>query len=191
MRRILLPLVVFVSALSVACSSSSKETADSGPPDACGTGGADSGACIGPYVSCADLTTPDVSFQADILPIFQPGCAIAGSTCHGTPDVATTQARPYLGNFDGGTDAAAVVMGLVGVTSNEDPSMATVTAGDPENSFLMHKLDGDQCQFASACASSKTQYTDCGQQMPYSSPALDDATRDTVRRWIAQGAKNN
>jgi len=142
-------------------------------------------------VSCADLTTPTVSFQKDILPIFQPGCAIAGSTCHGTPDVWTTQQRPYLGSFDGGTDAQAVVQGLVGVASPENPKVMMVKAGDPANSFMMHKLDGDQCTMATDCATGMTMYTDCGQQMPYSSPALDDATRDTIRRWISQGAQNN
>jgi hypothetical protein len=190
MSRILLVLTSLLAGLSTAaCSSSSK--VEEGPPDACSTGGNDGGACLGPFVSCADLTTPSVSFAADIVPIFQPSCAIAGSTCHGTTDVATTQMRPYLGNFDGGTDASAVVQGLVGVTSNEDPTMVTVVAGDPGNSYLMHKLDGDQCTLASACASSKTQYTDCGLQMPYSSPPLDEPTRDIIRRWIAQGAKNN
>jgi hypothetical protein len=195
MRRILLlPGTALFAVLSVACSSGSSKgsAADGGggEVDACGTGGADGGACT-PYVSCADLTTPDVSFATDILPILQPSCAIAGSTCHGTPDVATTQARPYLGNYDGGTDAAQVVTGLVGVTSNEDPSMPEVTASDPGSSFLMHKLDNDQCQFANDCKASKTQYTDCGQQMPYSSPPLEESQRDTIRRWIAQGAKNN
>jgi hypothetical protein len=194
MRSLLLfPVTALFAVLSVACSSGSSKgsAADGGggEVDACGTGGADGGACIGPYVSCADLTAPEVSFATDVLPIIQPSCAIAGSTCHGTPDVATTQARPYLGSYDGGTDAAAVVTGLVGVTSNEDPTMPEVTMGDPETSFLMHKLDGDQCQFD--CKASKTQYTDCGQQMPYSSPPLDESQRDTIRRWIAQGAKNN
>ncbi|HEY3816609.1 MAG TPA: hypothetical protein VGL81_05535 [Polyangiaceae bacterium] len=188
----LLVLTFLLACSSVACSASSTAaTPEAGAPDACGTGGNDGGTCLGTYVSCADLTTPTVSFAMDIVPIFQPSCAIAGSTCHGTPDVATTQARPYLGNFDGGTDASEVVQGLVSVLSNEDPTMNTVAPGDPVNSFLMHKLDGDQCTLANACASSKTQYTDCGQQMPYSSPPLDEATRDIVRRWIAQGAKNN
>jgi hypothetical protein len=191
MSRFLLVLTSLLAGFSAACSASSKAPVDEGPPDACGTGGNDGGVCVGTYVSCADLTAPTVSFATDIVPILQPSCAIAGSTCHGTPDVATTQARPYLGNFDGGTDAAEVVQGLVGVTSNEDPSMATVKAGDPVNSFLMHKLDGDQCTLATSCASSKTQYTDCGQQMPYSSPPLDEPTRDIIRRWIAQGAKSN
>jgi hypothetical protein len=191
MSRVLLVLTSLLVGLSAACSSPAKAVEDAGGEDACGTGGNDSGVCEGPFVSCSDLTAPAVSFAADIVPILQPSCAIAGSTCHGTPDVATSQARPYLGNFDGGTDASAIVMGLVGVPSTEDPAMLTVTAGDPKNSFLMHKLDGDQCTLATACTATKTQYTDCGQQMPYSSPPLDEPTRDIFRRWIAQGAKNN
>ena len=69
--------------------------------------------------------------------------------------------------------------------------MPVIAPGDPANSYLMHKIDGDQCTLAADCASSTTQYTDCGQQMPYSSPPLDPATADLVRKWIAQGAKNN
>ena len=191
MSRICFAVLSLLASLSVAACSSPSKVAE-GPPDACGTGGSDSGTCLGtPYVSCADLTTPTVSFAKDIVPIFQPSCAIAGSTCHGTPDVVTTQMRPYLGSFDGGTDAAAVVQGLVGVMSPEDPNVMIVKAGDPANSYMMHKLDGDQCTLASACATGMTMYTDCGQQMPYSSPPLDDATRDIIRRWIAQGARNN
>ena len=152
--------------------------------------GAASDACA-PYQSDADSTTPTVSFQADVIPVLERSCGIAGSTCHGTPDVATTQQRPFLGYFDGGTDAAQVVTGLVGVASSEDPQMPEVTASTPASSYMMHKLDWDECTLAAACAKGQTQYTDCGQGMPYSSPQLDPATRDIVRRWIAQGAKNN
>jgi hypothetical protein len=144
-----------------------------------------------PYTSSANLTTPAVSFAKDVLPTFQRSCGIAGATCHGTTSVVKVDQRPYLGQFDGGTDAAAVVDGLVGVASPEDPSLVMVKAGDPGQSYLMHKLDGDQCQFAAGCAQGQTQYTDCGQQMPYSSNALDTSTRDTIGRWIAQGAKND
>jgi hypothetical protein len=143
------------------------------------------------YTSDANLTTPTVSFASDIQPTFNRSCGIAGATCHGAPSVVKVDMRPYLGNFDGGTDASAVIEGLVGVQSPEDPDFVIVKAGDPGNSYLMHKLDGDQCLFMTGCAKGQTQYTDCGQMMPYSSPALDTATRDTVRRWIAQGAKNN
>ena len=135
--------------------------------------------------------TPTVSFGTDVIPVLERSCGIAGSTCHGTPDVATTQQRPFLGYFDGGTDAAQVVTGLVGVPSNEDPQMSEVAASTPAQSYMMHKLDWDECTLAAACAKGTTQYTDCGQGMPYSSPQLDQPTRDTIRRWIAQGAKNN
>jgi hypothetical protein len=144
-----------------------------------------------PYTSTANLDAPAVSFAKDVLPTFQRSCGIAGATCHGSTSVVKVDQRPYLGQFDGGTDAAAVVSGLVGVPSPEDPSLSIVKPGDPGQSYLMHKLDGDQCQFAEGCAQGQTPYTDCGQQMPYSSSALDPGTRDTIRRWIAQGAKND
>jgi hypothetical protein len=189
MHRLLLVLASLACLSTAACSSSSNpaEAKEGGAAE----GGIDAGAeACSPYESDADLTTPTVSFKTDILPVFTPGCGIAGSTCHGAPDVVQQQ-RPYLAAEDGGTDAAVVVSGLVGVLSNEDPQMNLVTASDPTNSYLMHKIDGDMCTLAAACAKGQTQYTDCGQQMPYSSPPLDPSTRDTIRRWIAQGAKNN
>ena len=143
------------------------------------------------YAPDADLTTPTVSFATDVLPTFQRSCGIAGATCHGATTVVKVDQRPYLGQFDGGTDAAVVVNGLVGVQSPEDPNLSIVKAGDPGQSYLMHKVDGDQCQFAADCAKGQTQYSDCGELMPYSSSALDQPTRDTIRRWIAQGAQNN
>jgi hypothetical protein len=125
-------------------------------------------------------------------------CGIAGATCHGDPNLQQTSQRPYLGDHDGGTNAATVITGLVGVPSNEDPKMNLVQAGAPSQSFVMHKLDGDECQYATVCnanlgpdAGPSDPFYGCGVQMPYQSPPLDPATRDTIRRWIAQGAKNN
>jgi hypothetical protein len=78
------------------------------------------------------------------------------------------------------------------VTSREDLSMNLVTASDPAHSFLMHKVDGDQCTLMAECAVDASSRPNCGAFMPYQSPAVLDApTRDTVRRWIAQGAGNN
>ncbi len=164
---------------------------------ACNTGGADGGTCTPgvtpPYISCADLTTPTVSFARDIAPVFNQSCAIGGGTCHGDPNVnAMTTGQVYLGNAAGGADAGQVLMGLVGQPSAEDPQMNEVTAGDPARSFLMHKLDGDQCVYAAACnATNNPIFNNCGLQQPYNSGVLDQATRDTMRRWIAQGARNN
>jgi hypothetical protein len=148
------------------------------------------------YVSDADLSdaAPSVSFSGDILPVFQNSCGIAGSTCHGAADIEKTQQRPFLGLHDGGTDASAVVTGIVGVPSNEDPAMNIVAPNDVTHSYLLHKIDGDECTLAAACADAAVAnpaFAGCGLTMPYSSPQLDPATRDTIRRWVAQGAKNN
>jgi hypothetical protein len=194
MHRSLVLAAGAVCFATAACSSGSGnfvgvDSGQGGDSAAQGDAGAEAGCVM--YTPDADTTTPTVSFAKDVLPTFQRSCGIAGATCHGTTSVMQVDQRPYLGNFDGGTDAAVVVTGIVGVSSPEDPSLSIVKAGDPANSYLMHKLDGDQCQFAAGCAQGQTSYTDCGQQMPYSSSALDQSTRDTIRRWIAQGAKND
>lgn len=190
MARLFFASSLLACLATAACSSSSPHgtSSDGGADSSVFDAGAD--ACEPVYESDADLQAPAVLFATDVVPIFQQSCAIAGGTCHGIPEVVAQQ-RPYLGDFDGGTDAAVVYKGLVGVPSNEDPQMNLVTAGSTANSYLMHKMDNDQCNFAADCAQGQTQYTNCGESMPYSDPLLPTDTRDTVRRWIAQGAKND
>ena len=184
--------------LATACSSSSSAA----PAASCGTGGADGGACTPgqttTYVTCADLSSPTVSFGRDIQPTFNRSCGIAGSTCHGDPNNnGGTNGQIFLGLPDGGTDAAQVLAAIVGQPSPEDPELNIIQAHSPSDSYLMHKLDDDQCQFAKQCNAtnnpiwSAPQGTPCGYGMPYQSPILDTTFRDTVRRWIAQGAQNN
>ena len=67
--------------------------------------------------------------------------------------------------------------------------MKLVAPSDPANSFLMHKVDGDQCTLAAACANSA--FRDCGQQMPWNSGTIEATSADAIRAWIAQGAQNN
>ena len=50
----------------------------------------------------------------------------------------------------------------------------------------MRKLDGSQCVLDAQCKGGS-----CQESMPKGDGLLDLATRDTVRRWIAQGAKND
>jgi hypothetical protein len=187
------PLAVFL-----ACSSSSGGGTSTG---ACDVGGADGGACepgtTPAYTSCltgSDLQAPSVSFAQTIQPLFNTSCSISTpGTCHALQQPGTTTAYlVFLGSPDGGVDGAAVLSGLVGKAASEDPGMNLITAGDPDNSYLMHKLDYDQCQFATACDATKNEvFTGCGVGMPYQSGILDQGTRDDIRRWIAQGAKNN
>jgi hypothetical protein len=66
---------------------------------------------------------------------------------------------------------------LVNVPSQEQPTLMRVKPGDPDNSYLIRKLEG---------AASIT-----GSRMPFGGPFLDQATIDQIRSWIAAGAQNN
>lgn len=80
--------------------------------------------------------------------------------------------------------------------------MPYVTRGDPSKSYLMHKLDGDLCVLKGCIPDNPLVLGTyamfvspppwCGGLEPYQAGGpLDDTSRDLVRRWIAQGAKNN
>jgi hypothetical protein len=131
--------------------------------------------------STADLTTPKVSLRSDLLPIFAPSCAF--SACHGGKPTDSNNGV-YLGSATGTTDAVAVRTALLATSKTID--MPYVTPGDPAKSYLMHKMDGDQCTLATRCSGGS-----CGAGMPSGGPLLEVAKRDTVRRWIAQGAQDN
>ncbi len=124
-----------------------------------------------------DAMTPAVSFSKDVLPIFGQSCAF--STCHGST----------IGTANGvflGKDAPRVIAALVGVKGDELATMPFVTAGNPRESYLMRKMDGSQCALDARCTGGS-----CQESMPKNEGVLDISTRDTVRRWIAQGAKND
>ena len=54
-------------------------------------------------------------------------------------------------------------------TMAEVPALKRVTPGDPNNSYVIHKLEGTQT---------------VGQRMPLGGPFLDQATINEVRAWI-------
>jgi hypothetical protein len=173
------------------CSSPANETNDAGTPSDMGTTTAGDGACPDPAdKSDADLTTPQVSFASDIMPIFQMSCGIGGQACHGATSAAQGEGL-FLGYFDGGTDPSQVHALLVGVPSQEDPQMNRVTAGQPSKSYLWQKVDNLQCNQVSACAAGGSMYPNCGSSKPYDNPPLDAPTLDKIQRWIAQGANAN
>jgi hypothetical protein len=65
---------------------------------------------------------------------------------------------------------------LVGVPSVEQPNLLRVKAGDPDNSYMVHKIEG----LAGIS----------GGQMPLGETPLPQATIDAIRQWIANGAPN-
>jgi hypothetical protein len=125
-----------------------------------------------------DAQNPKVSFAKDVMPLFAQSCAF--TSCHGS------SAGSANGVFLGGTDPSKVREAIVDVRSTELPAMSYVQPGAPRESFLMRKMDGSQCVLNAQCTDK-----DCGQSMPRGEVALPIDQRDTVRRWIAQGAKND
>lgn len=63
---------------------------------------------------------------------------------------------------------------LVGVRSVEKPGMLRVAPGDPENSYLIHKLEG--------------RHDIVGLRMPQNADRLTDGQIQIIARWIQRGA---
>jgi hypothetical protein len=143
----------------------------------------DAGDCVAYVVpSDLDLTSPVISFKSQIMGVLNSNCG--SNMCHGSPSAPTE--GMFLGDSGmQGADSDAAYAQIVGVTSNEDASMMRIVAGSPQSSYLMHKLDGDQCLFAASCGG-----MGCQDTMPMGFEMSVDE-RDTIRRWIAQGAQNN
>ena len=72
-------------------------------------------------------------------------------------------------------DAAHSYQLLVGVPSVEQPGVLRIAAGDPDNSYLVRKIEG-------AAGIS-------GGQMPLGETPLPQATITVIRQWIADGAQ--
>ena len=62
----------------------------------------------------------------------------------------------------------------VNIPSNEQPNLLLVEPGNPDDSYLVHKIEG---------RSSIT-----GGRMPLGQPALPQSSIDMVREWITNGA---
>lgn len=107
-----------------------------------------------------DPTGPPVSFAADVQPIFDANCIIAG--CHGPAP---------SGDLSLDMDAYENIVGVQAFISGQ---YTRVICGDPENSLLMNKLDYDVDPTMMQ-----------GTPMPTGGQLPEDV-RDVVRAWIEQ-----
>jgi len=132
-----------------------------------------------------DGTAPAVAFTADVLPILRTSCGLSNS-CHGSE--AAPMGQPYLGPPNGPAATQAQIDAIfaqnVSVKASKASEMNLIEPGKPDLSFMMHKIDGTFSCATVACDSA------CGGQMPVGAP-LDAPKADTIRRWIAQGAKKD
>ena len=111
------------------------------------------------------MTAPP-TFTALQTAIFTPICSV----CHN----GTGTQLPGSMNL---TTAASSYAALVNVPSLERPTLMRVKPGDSTNSWIVHKLLG--------------QDIDNTARMPFGGPFLDASTIQGVMNWIDAGAANN
>ena len=107
-----------------------------------------------------------VSLSADVQPIFTSNCALSG--CH-------AGAAPVQGM---NLSLGQAFSNIVNVPSNES-SLLRVTPGDPDASYLVHKIQGTQSTVGGS-----------GARMPLGGQ-LSAGEIETIRSWITAGAENN
>jgi hypothetical protein len=104
------------------------------------------------------------SFSATVQEVFnRRSCNTAG--CHGAARAANLDLR-----------AGASYAALVNIASTNEPAFLRVVPSDPDNSYLVVKLEGRQA---------------VGSRMPLTGGPLDSIDLTNIRNWIAQGAQNN
>jgi hypothetical protein len=118
----------------------------------------------------SDITGPTPNLQPTLSSIqreiFSPRC----TACHN----GTRPFLPFAMNLTEGNSYAS----LVGVASIQKAALQRVAPGDPENSYIVHKLEG------------RAGIT--GLRMPLTGPPyLTDGQILVIRRWIEIGAPNN
>jgi hypothetical protein len=122
----------------------------------CGSGSGGGGGSSGGGAGGAPLLATFASIQANV---FTPICV----ACHAG---ATAPLGLRL-------DSANSYALLVGVPSGEVPALQRVEPGDPNNSYLIQKLEGTAAE---------------GRRMPLNGAPLPQADIDVIRQWITDGA---
>jgi hypothetical protein len=109
-----------------------------------------------------------VTLSGDVQPIFTANCAFSG--CHAGNS-------PALGQ---NLSAGQAYGSIVGVPSQEVPTLQRVHRSFPNLSYLVHKIQGTQGTVGGS-----------GSRMPLGGVPLTGEEIATIRAWIAAGALNN
>lgn len=132
-----------------------------------GTFPSGNGTAGGDFEAIFSLATPVGGATLDALQasIFTPSCAVSG--CHTGPASSSLPSGLDLSAAD------ASFANLVGIASLQQPAISRVAANDPDNSYLVQKIEGTAAS---------------GSRMPLGGGPLDQALIDDVREWISNGA---
>jgi hypothetical protein len=118
-----------------------------------------------------NLTPTFSSIQRDIFEAPDSSGRPACTGCHNPGNVLTF--RQVGLNMT----SAASYDSLVGIASRQKPALLRVAPGDPENSYLIHKVEGRPGIF--------------GDRMPDSGPFLSAGQIAIIKRWIELGARRD
>ena len=121
------------------------------------------GAAGGTFTAQFRVVGVQPTLQSIQTNVFTPTC----SGCH----TGTGAQLPGSLNL---TSVGTSFANLVGVASVERPALQRVAAGAPDNSYLIHKLEGGP--------------NIVGSRMPIGAAPLDQATITAIRQWITNGA---
>jgi len=118
-----------------------------------------------------NLTPTFSSIANDIFNASDSSGRVGCTQCHTTAGGRTPPQGLSL-------EPALAYASLVGVASRQRPGMLRVAPGDPDNSYLVHKLEG--------------RADIVGQRMPRTNgPFLTEGQMMVIRRWIELGARND
>lgn len=126
---------------------------------ACASGGGDGGAGGGGGGGSGDPPIVEATFESIQDNVFTPICV----TCH------VGAGAPQGLRLEEGMSHAM----LVNVPSVEVPELLRVEPGNPDDSYLIQKIEGT---------------ADVGGRMPLGGEPLPQATIDAIRQWITDGA---
>jgi CHRD domain/Bacterial Ig domain len=130
----------------------------------------------------AEDATGNIGVSADVVVDVQNATAVTLGQIQTqvfSPTCSGCHSGPTSGNLPSGmnlSSASASFGALVNVPSLQVGSLNRVTPNDPQNSYLIRKLEGTQT---------------VGVRMPQGGPFLDQATIDMIKDWINDGAPNN
>lgn len=110
----------------------------------------------------AESDAPIEVTYADVQAIFDVSCATSG--CHN-------------GTFEPDLRASASPASMVNVAAASAPGLDYVVPGDPDNSYLLHKINGTQTSVGGS-----------GARMPTAGCCLSDEEVGMISTWIYNGA---
>jgi hypothetical protein len=141
-------------------------------------------AVISLAMGCGQPVGPDAGVDAgppnyeQVQLIFSRSCAVGGTSCH------AASGRPP--NLTAGASYAAIV-NVDSIFVLTTPPMKIIAPSDPENSFLLRKVDGTFGQIPYCAADASTH--ECGVRMPMvGGQPLAANEIALIRAWIMSGA---